>query len=314
MSLLEAISGHAYTVLPTLKHRLRPLTAPAAIEWTRAVTTDLGAVDVRALYRDTGGDTLVVAVHGLGGSPESGYLTPIAIAADRRGWSCARLALRGADGRGGDFYHSGLTADLRDLLTAPDFARYERVFVVGFSLGGHIALRAATEPELSRRMTAVAAVCPPLDLSAGADYLDHRARTGYRQYILRSLVDMYSEIARQKDLPTPVDAVRRARTIRGYDELTVVPRYGFRDAEDYYQSCAIAGNVEEISVRALMVHSPHDPMIPRSSVEPVLRRAPPDFEVRWVSGAGHVYFPRSLDLGWGDEPGLAPQLMSWFEG
>ena len=78
------------------------------------------------------------------------------------GWSCLRLALRGADGSGEDFYHAGLIDDLAATVDSAAFADYERIVIIGYSLGGHLALRYACEKPDSR-VRAVAAICAPLE-------------------------------------------------------------------------------------------------------------------------------------------------------
>jgi predicted alpha/beta-fold hydrolase len=300
------------TVLPTLRHRIAPIPTPAAREWSTIAATDAGPVTIRGLYVPRESSTLVIVIHGLGGNPESGYLAPIVNAAEDYGWSTLRIALRGSEGIGGDFYHAGLTEDVKIALAAPEFEAYERVFVVGFSLGGHIALRLTTE-EVDPRVAGVAAVCPPIDLRAGVAAIDSPSRFVYRQYVLRELREMYRRLARTTDVPTPIDRVRRVRTLREWDAVTVVPRFGFTDVDDYYDTAGIAGRIDQIALPALMVHSPHDPMIPPSTVEPVLRRASDLFEARWVEGAGHVFFPGDVDLGLDAPTGLGPQVIKWLE-
>ena len=58
-----------------------------------------------------------------------------------------RFNMRGADRSGEDVYHAGTTEDLRAMLRSPALARFRRIHVIGFSLGGHILIRWATEPD-----------------------------------------------------------------------------------------------------------------------------------------------------------------------
>ena len=51
-----------------------------------------------------------------------------------------------ADGRGEDFYHAGLTVDLEAAIASPELARYQRILILGYSLGGHVVLRYAANP------------------------------------------------------------------------------------------------------------------------------------------------------------------------
>lgn len=312
--LLHRLGGHAWTIAPTLRHRVAPGKIPPSVAWqTHIDEPDVGDVLIRGRYSRGGADTLVVAVHGLGGSPESAYLVPIVREAARRGWSSLRLALRGTGGVGTDFYHAGLTADVHAALADPAFAHYPRIFVVGFSLGGHIALSVAADRARDARIGAVAAVCPPIDLGAGATELDRPAQTVYREYILRELRALYRGVSRVAPVPTPWSRIRLVRSIREWDALTIVPRFGFRDIDDYYTSMSIAHRMHELALPALMVHSRHDPIALPHTVYPALTGAPPHFEAHWSDGAGHVFFPPRLDLGLPGELGLGAQVAGWLD-
>lgn len=310
----DRIAGHAWTILPTLRHQLAPVRLPVATTWSTTVADpDAGPVIVRGEYSQGDGHTLVIGVHGLGGSPSSAYLGPIAIAAHQRGWSSLRISLRGTDGIGNDFYHAGLTEDVKIALRDAAFAQYQRVFVVGFSLGGHIAMRLATEADTDPRVTAVAAVCPILDLSAGATKLDEPGQFIYRQHILNELRQLYRGVAQTARVPTPWERIALVRHIREWDALTIVPRFGFDDVEDYYRTMSVSNRMDQLRIPTLMVHSHDDPVVIPETVYPAIENAPPLFEAHWFDGAGHVYFPPSFDIGAGSSRGIGPQVLSWLD-
>lgn len=162
--LSHTLAGHLWTIAPTLRHRLRPRRAPEAEAWSTVLEdATVGEVRLHGRYRaHPRADTLVVLVHGLGGHAESPYLVDAAIAVERAGRSCLRLCLRGSAGSGEDIYHSGLTADVHAALRDPKFSAYKKVWVIGFSLGGHVALTLATEDGCDPRVRGVTAICPPL--------------------------------------------------------------------------------------------------------------------------------------------------------
>ena len=160
--------------------------APAAgpsRPWSTAVEDPrLGRVRLSGrLHRVDGGSTLLVLVHGLGGSSESSYMLRTAAVAEGLGLSALRLSLRGADGRGEDLYHGGLSSDLAAVLASPELASFDRVLLFGFSLGGHLSLRFATEDE-DPRLRAVAAACAPLDLERSVAAIDRPVGWLYRRY------------------------------------------------------------------------------------------------------------------------------------
>lgn len=306
----RAAAGHAWTVGSKCKSMLRPSAPPDPTDWRLRVDTLHGTpVHVTGQYhRHPDARTLVVLVHGLGGCADSDYLVEAALAADALGWSSLRLSMRGADRRGDDIYHAGLTADLHDVVEAPNFDHYDRLFVVGYSLGGHVALRFATESP-SDRVAGVGAVCSPIDLRMGQASIDRPSRRPYRLYLLRELRDAYAAVAARKRVPAPVERIRAATTLREWDALTVVPRFGFLDVDDYYRRVGVASRLDELDLPCHLVAARHDPMVGFEAIRPAVDRPSDALEVDVVDRGGHVYFPSDLDLGAEAPRGLASQLL-----
>lgn len=300
----SALAGHWWTVAPELRERVRPVVAPAAETWETVIDDpQVGPVRLRGRLRARpGATTLLVVVHGLGGSPESPYCRRAAGLAERRGWACLRLGLRGSSGDGEDLYHAGLGEDLARALGDRGLAAYERVLVVGYSLGGHVALWLGLAP--AARVAAVAAVSSPLDLDRGCAAIDRRGAWVYRRHVLDGLVRGYRAVAARRDVATPVREVARVRTLRAWDRLTVVPRFGFADVDDYYRRASVGPRLGELKVPALYVGMRHDPMVPAWTVEPSLRAAGGgSLETRWLDDGGHVAAPGP----WEDE------VLAWLD-
>jgi uncharacterized protein len=307
------LSGHGWTIGVWLRSTMRPDVAPASSPWS-VVAEDpkIGPVRLTGRMRHEESSSLVMLVHGLGGDADAPYMIAGARAAGAAGFSCLRLNLRGADRNGEDFYHAGLTADLHAALSSEELARYERVFVLGYSLGGHVTLRYATDGP-DPRVEAVAAVSPPLDLDLSARAFDRSSCEIYRRNVLGGLKEIYVNVARRRPVSVPVAEVQRIRKIRQWDELVVAPRYGFRGAEHYYRSVSVAPRLGQLAMRSLVVFAKNDPMVPASAVAASAERCGPETRVQWVERGGHMAFPSNLDLACGGRLGLEGQIMSWFQ-
>lgn len=303
----SALAGHFWTVAPEFSDRVRPVTAPAGRPWQRTLDDPtLGAVELTGTLREEpGASTLLLVVHGLGGTPASPYCRRVASRAAARGWSCLRLAMRGSTGDGEDLYHAGLHGDLAHALHDPALDRYARVLVLGYSLGGHVVLSHGLRPH--PRVTAVAAISAPLDLDRSCRAIDRRRSWVYRHFVLRELKLGYARIAARRSLPTPAAHVHRVRTIRDWDRLTVVPRFGFADVDDYYRQASVGPRLAQLQIPALYVGMRHDPMVPAFAVEPSLHAAPEHrLERRWLGEGGHIAAPGSWEddvLDWLDRRG-----------
>jgi predicted alpha/beta-fold hydrolase len=256
----------------------------------------VGPVRLTGHLRELPGDDLLVLVHGLGGSVDSHYMIRGAKAAEAAGLSCLRVNLRGADRGGDDYYHAGLTGDLHAALASPEAGRFRRIWVIGYSLGGHVVLRTATEG-VDPRLQAVAAVCAPVDLELSVVEIDSPGFWLYRRYLLRSLSDIYRAVAARRPVPYPVERLGEIRTIREWDDRVVAPRHGFADAADYYARMSVAPWLPELRIPALLLNSECDPMVPARAVRPALERESPNLRVDWVRG-GHVAFPDTEVIAW----------------
>jgi predicted alpha/beta-fold hydrolase len=289
--------GHLWTVAPLLRRRPRGPRSLAARPWETALEDPrAGTVRLSGWLREVpGSGEVLVLVHGLGGGTESHYLGGGVAAAEAAGISSLRVNLRGSDRRGEDFYHAGLTADLHAALASAELRRYERIYVLGYSLGGHLTLRLGTEAG-DPRLAAVAGICAPLDLALSQRAIDSPLRWPYRRYLLSGLLDIYAAVAARHPVPLPVEQVRRIRTIREWDDLVVAPRHGFADAADYYVRESVAPRLPGLRVPALLLASEWDPMVPAHTVRAALARPAPGLQVRWIAGGGHNSFPRALEI------------------
>ncbi len=310
----RGIDGHWFTLWPFVRDTLRPPAAPRSRIIRVEVPDSLrGTVTLTANQSATRSDTVLLIVHGLGGSATSPYAVHAAREAERAGIASVRLNLRGADRRGEDVYHAGLTADLHATLASPELAAYAHVLVVGYSLGGHVSLRFATEQH-DPRVRGVVAVCPPLDLAKSAAALDEPRLKLYRHHVLAGLKEIFVETARYRPMPIDVREVMEIQTIRAWDEKVVAQRFAFGSAEAYWASQNVGSRLHEVRVPSLIVVAEEDPMIPIGTVRPSLEAAAHCSLVRpvYVRG-GHVGFPSATHLGIaGADAGLDAQVMRFL--
>src|SRR5271157_721357 len=90
----------------------------------------------------------IVMVHGLEGSGEAGYIESLAAAALRSGYAAHRFHMRTCGGTqhlSPTLYHAGLTGDLAAVLRIFRQEGRAPAFLVGFSLGGNVAMKLAGE-------------------------------------------------------------------------------------------------------------------------------------------------------------------------
>ena len=308
-----SLTGHAWTLGAYLRRWLRPPAPPPSEVWSGIVEDpDRGSLRLTGrLNRVESSGGLVVLLHGLGGCADSSYLVPGVAACVAAGLSCLRLNLRGADRRGEDVYHAGLTADLRAAVTSEVGRSHRKVWVIGYSMGGHVGLRLALEDESS--VAAVAAICPPVDLLATARLLDSPSRWAYRAYLLRQLTEIYAEVARRHPDGPAVEKVAAARSFMEFDSLVVASRYGFLDARDYYRQVSVGPSLSRLQVPSLLVATADDPMVPAQSLRDACDAPASNLRVVWGSPGGHLAFPRPPRIVRDAGPGLESQVVAWLQ-
>ena len=208
----------------------------------------------------------LVLVHGLEGSSNSRYIQGIAARAWAAGLNVIRMNMRncgGTDNLTPTLYHSGLSGDVGAVVR--HYTRQhglERVALVGYSMGGNLVLKLAGEWGSRPPLCSVAAVCPAIDLAAGADALHEPLNRGYEWKFLRGLKARY---ARKWELfparYAPPAEIGPVHSIRQFDHKIVSRYCGFRDADDYYYRAASARVVDRITVPTFILQAQDDPFI-----------------------------------------------------
>ena len=210
----------------------------------------------------------LVLLHGLEGSANAPYMKGLAIRAIRAGFNVVRLNQRNC-GRtehlSTTLYHSGLSGDPAAVIE--ELAEHDglgSIAVIGYSLGGNLALRMAgvygeaAPPALG----AVCAVSPPIDLARAADEIERLPNALYQRNFLR---DLKARLRRKAALfpgRYPVEGLSRIRTIREFDNRYTAPHFGFRDAADYYRRASALAVADRIRVPTLIISAADDPFIP----------------------------------------------------
>lgn len=290
MRLLDAVKGHLLTVAPVIQAGLRPAPALPGIPF-EAFHEDAQVGRIRLsgwLSHFEDGAPLLVIVHGLAGSLDSPYMKRLARVAERAGLNTLLLNLRGADRKGEDIYHAGLTVDLDAALASPALAPYDSIVVLGCSMGGHMVLRWGFAPS-DPRVRAIGSLCAPLDLKQGANDIDSASRVVYREHVLRGLKEIYAHAHARRRVSTAIERIQAVRTIRMWDELAVVPRFGFQNAEHYWHETEVAPHLARLQLPTRIVVAKHDPMVLARPLSKYLDRLPAHVQVDWVHG-GHLGF------------------------
>jgi predicted alpha/beta-fold hydrolase len=256
----------------------------------------------------------VVMIHGLCGCHRSAYMMRLAYKLWRRGIRAVRMNLRGCGSGKGlarQPYHSGRSADVLTVLAA---LRQETpqspLTLVGFSLGGNIALKLAGE---LRAMAAaylrqVIAVCPPADLAACVRLFAQPANRLYERHFMRRLqADVADRYTHFPDLPRV--ELSPELSLYAFDNLYTAPLCGFHNADDYYAQCSAAPLVPSITIPCRMLFAADDPFIDATVFDTV--ELPSNVQVVRTTHGGHLGF-LGLPGGAGGYRWMDTLLLEWI--
>lgn len=263
--------GHLQTIWAARVSRPRrgPLPPFRRERWT---TPDGDFIDVDLRPAADPSAPWLVLFHGLEGSSASSYAQAFGEVAAGRGWSYAVPHFRGCSGeinRAPRAYHSGDFEEMGWILERLRTRGAQPLMAVGISLGGNALLRWAAEAGAgaARVVRAVAAVCSPLDLSAGGQAID---RGFSHQVYGRMFLGTMKPKAWAKLVQYPglfdAERLRRARTLREFDDLFTAPLHGFRGVDDYWTRASAKPHLARIRVPALALNARNDPFVPAHSL------------------------------------------------
>lgn len=244
----------------------------------------------------------VVLVHGLEGCSESHYMHGIASKAYRAGFNVVRLNQRNCGGTEHltpTLYNSGLSGDYRAIIRELAMkVGLERIWLVGYSMGGNLVLKAAgelgsTEPVLA----GVIAVCPNIDPTQCVDALERPSNWIYHHHFLTSLKARLRRKARLLPGKWDLSRLDRIRLLREFDDRYTAPDGGYRDGPDYYDRAGARHVLGSISVPTTIITAQDDPFIPYSMFALPAVRDNPSIKLIAPRYGGHCGFfqPRRAD-------------------
>jgi uncharacterized protein len=291
--------GHVQTLYGVLFARSR-------IAWKRERwdTPDGDFIDIDRLPGRADAP-LVALFHGLEGSSGSHYAGAFARELGRRGWRGAVAHFRGCSGEPNRLpraYHSGDAEEVRWILRR--FAAESRgtpLFAAGVSLGGNALLKwLGEDADAKRLIAAAAAVSAPLDLMAAGETLGRGFNLVYTHAFLATMRKKAEEkLARFPGL-FDGEAMRRARTLREFDDVVTAPLHGFRDTDDYWTRASSKPLLRRIQVPTLVLNARNDPFLPEAAL-PGPSEVSGAVRLELTEEGGHAAFvspPFPGDIGW----------------
>ena len=237
-------------------------------------------------------DPTIVLLHGLCGSHKSNYLQRLVKKFYKKGIRTIRLNLRGCgSGKGLSrfLYHCGSSDDVVTALKEiKKRAPYSSITLVGFSLGGNIALKLAGELGEAAKdlLTQVIAVSPPADLKSSVQMMGQPNNQMYEKYFIRLLrADVYY---RHERFGLPKVNIPLNMTVFEFDEYYMAPQNGYSSALKYYEASSAKTVLNKIAVSCQILFAKDDPIINSDAIREEM--LPKNVHIVKTEKGGHLGF------------------------
>lgn len=240
---------------------------------------------------------IVVLFHGLEGSFDSVYIQGIMNALDKQGFSSVLMHFRGCSGKLNRLprsYHSGDTADARSFIESVK-QRYpaNKLFSIGFSLGGNMLLKLLGEWGQSSPICAAVSVSAPLQLELCANHMNQGFSRLYQYALLKTLktklIKKYKHFDMSALIGIDEKKVSQLNSFWAFDNVYTGPIHGFNSASDYYQQSSSRQYLTQIKTDTLIIHALDDPFMP-PDILPDLKTLPANVKIETHTCGGHLGF------------------------
>lgn len=240
---------------------------------------------------------IVVLFHGLEGSFDSAYIQGIMNALNKHGFSSVLMHFRGCSGKLNRLprsYHSGDTADAKSFIESVK-QRYpnNKLFAIGFSLGGNMLLKLLGEWGKSSPLCAAVSVSAPLQLDRCANQMNQGFSRFYQYALLKTLKTKLKKKYQHFDMSTLIGIdekkVSQLNSFWEFDNVYTGPIHGFNSASDYYQQSSSKQYLKRIETETLIIHALDDPFMP-PDILPDIDTLPANVQVEAHACGGHLGF------------------------
>ena len=207
--------------------------------------------------------SLIILSHGLEGDTSRQYITGMVKNFNVQGFDCLAWNFRSCSGEINQtkrFYHSGATDDLETVVKYSLSKGYQKIYLVGFSLGGNLTLKYLGEkgqnlyPEIQKAIT----FSVPLHLSSSSKKIGWLYTKRFNKSLIKKIL---AKSQRFPEFQINTSAIAKIKTLKDFDDAYTSQLHGFIDAEDYYERNSSLYFLDNISIPTLIINAQNDPFL-----------------------------------------------------
>jgi predicted alpha/beta-fold hydrolase len=286
-------NAHINTVFKTLFYN-------ESIPYTRKRidTSDGDFLDLD--FSIVGSNTLVITLHGLEGSSKSKYLISLVKHLNSLQIDCLAPNFRGCSGEDNTkiySYNSGKTDDISEVVNyVISTSNYKNIIIVGYSMGGNIALKYLGETiNIPSEVKGAIAISVPTDLEGSSRVLGNSNNAIYMNRFLKTLkVKSVQKQEKFNDLRLNIEEINKAKNFSDFDNAVTAPLFGFKNASDYWEKSSSKPFIPFIKLPTLIINALDDSFLSKSCHPIVEADQNNSVFLETPKYGGHVGFNTSL--------------------
>jgi uncharacterized protein len=206
---------------------------------------------------------LIIISHGLEGDTSRQYITGMVKNFNANGFDCLAWNFRSCSGEMNQtktFYHSGATEDLEIVIKYSLSKGYDKIYLVGFSLGGNLTLKYLGEkgqnlyPEIQKAVT----FSVPLHLSSSSKKIGWLYTKRFNKSLIKKILE---KSRRFPEFQIDTSNIAKIKTLKDFDDAYTSQLHGFIDAEDYYERNSSLYFLDKINIPTLIINAKNDPFL-----------------------------------------------------
>jgi len=255
--------GHLQTIYPSVFRKVEGVNyVRERINTHDGDFLDLDFLKIQSLNHSVT-PPLVILSHGLEGDSSRQYITGMVKLFNTNGFDCLAWNFRSCSGEINQtkrFYHSGATDDLDLVIKYAISKGYQKIYLVGFSLGGNLTLKFLGEKgqNLYPQVQKAVVFSVPLHLSSSSQTIGWL----YTKRFNKSLIKKIQEKSqRYPEFQLNTSNISKIKTLKDFDDCYTSQLHGFKDAEDYYERNSSLYFLDKIAIHTLIINAQNDPFL-----------------------------------------------------
>ncbi|MCX2575106.1 YheT family hydrolase [Pedobacter sandarakinus] len=247
-----------------------------------------------------GNNRLMVVCHGLEGNSRSHYVQQMAQHFSVLGWDILAIHARSCGremNRLPVLYHGGATADI-DAAVKEYASKYQKLFLVGFSLGGNMLLNFVGRHRTPENLMGIATFSVPCDLCESEKQIDRYTNRIYLRKFLDKLKNKVRKMERNHPGIFDIERLNRITSIQDFSANFTAPFSGFNSLDELYAAGSCLQALTQIKIPTLVVNAKNDPFLSPSSYPIDLARNSEHIFLDTPTRGGHSAFPLSASTSW----------------